>query len=326
MKRKRNGPEPAVGRTPRSKKARLATDQSPVATPAIEHPVLSRLYPGVLSLRHYLLSRLPASSKLKSRRRKISQLGIHPGQGDIAPRGIDLELGELLDTTLVGVIPSSRAKKPEEATRERDGDLESFTQEVAASNGSAGTFKPGYFLQAEIVDFVIWRLFKRSTSYKPSHLLCHGFQRSGAHGQHGPQKTAHSILGLSSYFRNTSVDTLKGQLWCRLHAVLGKEGRVIMMEMLMDCGIFSPVERSEADGNLLQLSGVPLSDLKPVHTLDNDPASILKDNFANKKPQSLVSENRKPNAIMFVRNRMLYARAALNAKGGIRFGMRHIRE
>lgn len=152
MKRKRNAPEPAGGRNnQRSKKARLTSDQSPVATIAsIQHPVLSRLYPEVLSLRHYLLSRLPASSRLKSRRRKLSQLGIHPGHQDTAPRGIDLELGELLDTTLVGVIPSSRAERPEDAARQRDGDLESFTQEVATSNGSAGTFKPGYFLHAEV--------------------------------------------------------------------------------------------------------------------------------------------------------------------------------
>ena len=37
-------------------------------------------------------------------------------------------------------------------------------------------------------------------------------------------------------------------------------------------------------------------------------------------------EPRKLTAIRFVRSRMLYARAALNAKGGVRFGMRHIRK
>ena len=34
---------------------------------------------------------------------------------------------------------------------------------------------------------------------------------------------------------------------------------------------------------------------------------------------------RSPSEITFVRNRMLYARAALNAKGGVRWGLRHIR-
>ena len=111
--------------------------------------MLSRLYPDVLSLRHYLLPRLPASSRLKSRRQKLSELGAeHPSHGDTAPRGIDLELGELLDTTLVGVLPS--AAKPQDADRERSKDLESFSQEVSATNNSAGTFRAGCFLQAEV--------------------------------------------------------------------------------------------------------------------------------------------------------------------------------
>ena len=33
-----------------------------------------------------------------------------------------------------------------------------------------------------------------------------------------------------------------------------------------------------------------------------------------------------PSAIIFVRNRMFYARAALNAKGKVTFGLRHIRK
>lgn len=178
----------------------------------------------------------------------------------------------------------------------------------------------------QIVDFVIWRLFKRSTSYKPSHLLCHGFERAGGHAHHEPQKTVHCIPGISSYFRNTGVETLKGPLWCRLHALLGKEGRVIMIDMLTDCGLFPPVEGSQSDGNLLQLSGIPISDLQPVPVLDSISGAVSRINFTAKRPNSLTSEDRKPNTITFVRGRMLYARAALNAKGGVRFGMRHIRE
>ena len=33
----------------------------------------------------------------------------------------------------------------------------------------------------------------------------------------------------------------------------------------------------------------------------------------------------KPNSIVFVRRRMLYARPAFNGKGEVRFGLRHIR-
>jgi hypothetical protein len=178
----------------------------------------------------------------------------------------------------------------------------------------------------QIVDFVIWRLFKRSTSYKPSHLLCHGFQRAGGYVHHGPQKTAHCIPGISSCLKNTGVETLKGPLWCRLHALLGKEGRVIMMDMLTDCGVLSPVQGSQAQGNLLQLSGIPISELQPVPSLESAPAAASGGDFTIRRPNSLTSEDRTPNTITFVRNRMLYARAALNAKGGVRFGMRHIRE
>lgn len=35
---------------------------------------------------------------------------------------------------------------------------------------------------------------------------------------------------------------------------------------------------------------------------------------------------RRPAEILFVRNRMLYARAALNARGLVHFGLRHIRK
>ena len=169
---------------------------------------------------------------------------------------------------------------------------------------------------------MIWRLFKRSTFFKPSHLLCHGFQRSSTHGRPGPQPYRHCIPGLVSHHRNSYVETLKGPLWCRLHALLGPGGDLIIMDMLTDCGIFSPVQGER--GNYVQLSGIPLSELKPVAV----PTSIQanpKNSSTSKKAHALVSENRSPSAIRFVRSRMLYARAAVNAKGGVRFGMRHIR-
>jgi hypothetical protein len=45
---------------------------------------------------------------------------------------------------------------------------------------------------------------------------------------------------------------------------------------------------------------------------------------AKSKPKSL--DRHSPGSITFVRNRMLYARAALNAKGEVRYGLRHIRK
>lgn len=96
-----------------------------------------------------------------------------------------------------------------------------------------------------------------------------------------------------------------------------------MMDMLMDCAIFYPLQGDL--GNYYQLSGPPISDLN----LDQVPKEALPDTIlaklASRQPSSLTSEDRTPCKIAFVRSRMFYAKAALNAKGGIRFGMRHIR-
>lgn len=43
-------------------------------------------------------------------------------------------------------------------------------------------------------------------------------------------------------------------------------------------------------------------------------------------PRGGAAFERKPTDIIFVRSRMLYARAALNARGLVNFGLRHIRK
>ncbi|KAF2794045.1 hypothetical protein K505DRAFT_361455 [Melanomma pulvis-pyrius CBS 109.77] len=317
MKRKRS----AHVRDRPPKKARDALDQSALATtPGVEHPVLRRLYPDVFSLRHYLLSRLSVASK--NRHRKISQLGkLDPSHHAAATRGVDMELGELLDSTLVGVPPTAAHASREEAAKARDGDIVGFSQQLLNST-TGGTFKPGYFQQSETVDFVIWRLFKRSTSHRPSHLLCHGFQRGSGQGQYGAKANAITgIPGLVAHFENIYVHTVKGPLWCRLHAVLGEGGDRIMMDLLLDCGIFYSIEGRP--GNYYQLSGIPISEIKYEPLIKDDGISKAAEP-TKQKLDVLNSENRKPSTITFVRSRMLYARAALNAKGGVRFGMRHI--
>lgn len=327
------------------KKPRRVADQSPAATPAtVDHPVLSRLYADVLSLRHYLLSRLPASSRPTATLRRLHHLP-HQPESTAKDKDPDPELDALLDQTLVGLLPNlDLTSEPthKHPDTERHQDLEAFTQQLSASTNSPASEATGHFLQAEvsltaaplcpeltdlqIVDFVIWRLFRRSNLHRPAHLLCHGFQRSGALPQPGSQKTAHSIPGLSSCCRNTSVQVLKSRPWCRLHAILGKQAGPIIIDMLNDCALFSPVTENNGNGNFVQLSGIPICDLKPLHALSNAPSLAPTHVLPAKIPTRLVSEDRKPNAITFVRNRMLYARAAVNAKGGVRFGMRHIRE
>jgi hypothetical protein len=47
-------------------------------------------------------------------------------------------------------------------------------------------------------------------------------------------------------------------------------------------------------------------------------------NFGQEQPRD-PAENCTPARILFVRNRILYARAALNTHGNVRYGFRHIR-
>ncbi|KAF2831905.1 hypothetical protein CC86DRAFT_82738 [Ophiobolus disseminans] len=307
------------------KKTRLAnrSSQSDTATPSgPDHPVLRRFYPGVVTLRHYLLSKLPNSSK--NRRRRISQLGYAtPAQKDAATGDVDVDLGQLLDSTLVGYSPYTIPNTQEQAEKECSREIERFTQQ-RSQTVSGGTFKPGYFLQCEVVDFVIWLLFRRSASHKPSHLLCHGFQRAGgANPANNTDKDpTTSVPGLVARSPNSHVRALKEPVWCRLQALLGQGGDRIIIDMLLECALFCPVEGGT--GNLCQLSGSPISDLKHDQKRKDDQANGEIDQVAKEVLPSQRSEQKSPGAITFVRSRMLYAKAALNAKGGVRFGMRHI--
>jgi len=175
---------------------------------------------------------------------------------------------------------------------------------------------------AQIVDFVIWLLFQRCTSHKPLHLLCHGFHRAARanHANQADNVPISSVPGLVERSPNCHVRTLKEPVWCRLHALLGRGGDRMIMNLLLECALFCPV--SGGTGNFYQLSGVPVPDLKPDQKLPHQ-GEITKVAKAPNLTQCV--EERSASTITFVRSRMLYAKAALNAKGGVRFGMRHIR-
>lgn len=96
-----------------------------------------------------------------------------------------------------------------------------------------------------------------------------------------------------------------------------------MIDLLTDCAIFRPVDEKSA--NYYQMSGPPISDLEPGQISRTSPDS-LPANPLGRKSDGLQTGTRTPCKIAFVRSRMFYAKAALNAKGGIRFGMRHIRQ
>jgi hypothetical protein len=133
------------------KRARRAdhVDQSDTATPSgPDHPVLRRLYPQVVILRHYLLSRLPKSSK--NRRRRISQLVDTAQSPGSACDDDDLGIAQLLDSTLVGISSDTKCSSTQEqVARERKREIEHFTQQRSQSI-SGGTSKSGYLLQCEV--------------------------------------------------------------------------------------------------------------------------------------------------------------------------------
>lgn len=100
------------------------------------------------------------------------------------------------------------------------------------------------------MDFVIWLLFSRekAPSKRPQHLLCDGFRKGVA--QHA---SASSIQGLYSLYFNERVANIKQAPWPQLLHLLGKSGEGMMINLLLDCSIFLPVEAGQ--GNYYQLSG-----------------------------------------------------------------------
>ena len=96
-----------------------------------------------------------------------------------------------------------------------------------------------------------------------------------------------------------------------------------MMDLLLDCSLFIPIKANT--GNYYQLSGVPASEIKPDELQNKSIDTSNVSAGTTTKPTNQSNQSKAPGAITFVRSRMLYAKAALNAKGGVRFGMRHIR-
>lgn len=169
----------------------------------------------------------------------------------------------------------------------------------------------------QIVDFVIWLLFSRQQVGRtwPKHLLCDGYRQNVSRGVAG------AIPGIYSLYPNQHVQILKEAPWPQLLVLLGNAGEEIMIDLLADCSLFTSVKSGH--GNLFQLSGVPMTELKanlPMVGEAAAPAEPVAQVIP--APQAV----KKPSEIIFAKARMLYARAALNAHGQVQFGLRHIRE
>lgn len=255
----------------------------------IQHPVLSHYYPQIQTLRDYIIAQLPSSSRL--RRRKVAAVGVVDNPSGAPQSDVERSLGTLLDTTLVGIS----TPKTEGDSSSMDG-WKNFSQRgdesyVTLSNGIAGFAES----QAVIVEYVVRTIFNREKTVKwPDHLLCDGFRRDGS-------------LGLRAVRPNHYVEALQQPPWPQLLALLGESGDRIMIDLLLDCAIFEPL--SVGINNVCQISGKSLSNIPPY-----------------RPPSTIVGTPRAkaPSELFFVRTRMFYAKPALNTRGQVQFGLRHI--
>ena len=258
------------------KKTRLASGR---ASPSDlhHHPTLARYYAHIWTLRQYLLSRLPRSSK--SKRRRLASAGLSElegnelcdhsfaGKATLSRRTSSLSelnyhksrLAKLLDGALVCENENSAGTSVEDRAR----DLDTFTQQVSMTAGS--TVTQGLSPHSDIVDFAIWMLFNRvhRLAHRPPHMLCHGYQRAQA-----PNSTVEDycamagIPGIVARYPNNNINVLKGSDWASVLSILGRDSERVMLDMLLDCGVFLPC--SQGNGNYYQLSGA--SSLKNLNS------------------------------------------------------------
>ncbi|KAG6001439.1 hypothetical protein E4U21_004328 [Claviceps maximensis] len=187
-----------------------------VHSSAVKRDLLSEVYMTVLTLREYALLKLPSVSRL--RRKKLKFLGRGDGTTDIERR-----ISSFLDSTLIC--------SHNEIHQDNDSTLEQWLSFSQTGDDSRVTLSGGTTnaanTQAELVDFVIWLLFKREKrpGLWPKHLLCDGFRKRAKEGD-----------------------------------PTGQSGQRIMLDLLTERSIFVVVEQAGL-GNYYQLSGLPLSEL-----------------------------------------------------------------
>jgi telomerase reverse transcriptase len=201
---------------------------------SIQHPTLCLYYTQISTLRKFVLSKLPTSSK--ARRRRIGSA-----------------VEDFFDRTLVCMVDLQQPK----TASSRSKDFETFSQHFTLTARSS--IVEGSTSQSELMDFAIWLLFYKvhQQVHRPPHMLCHGYQRAGNPRRVNEDHCAVAgILGLVSHYPNENVDTLKNGAWTELLGLLGKEGDRIMLDLVLECGIFVAVDGCR--GNFYQLSGANL--------------------------------------------------------------------
>ena len=238
---------------PHKEDCKRAKIEGKIVTP-VKHPTLSLYYRNILTLKDYLLLKLPTTSR--ARRRKIASIvpdtaRFHNSHEDIITSSQDRHsVSKLLNSTLICTV-DEQAPKPEPS---RIRDFGAFSQHLSATAGSSDGGNTSSL--SELVDYAIWRLFHiiHRNDHRPPHMLCHGFQRASNPRQANEDHCAVAgIAGIVSYYPNTNVKVLKGSYWPEVLALLGKEGERILLDLFLDCGIF--IAGDEGVDNYYQLSG-----------------------------------------------------------------------
>lgn len=137
-------PSTAMKRKRRSNSTRDSKRQRTDEGHAAQHPIvplLQEYYQEVHSLRTYLVSRLPKSSK--KRRRRLLHYGLQVGHDDSI--AVEHSVVELLDSILVG----TSKRVPTQEANQLDEDISVFTQQVSESDVSISP-SAGHLRQAEV--------------------------------------------------------------------------------------------------------------------------------------------------------------------------------
>ncbi|KFZ12762.1 hypothetical protein V501_04058 [Pseudogymnoascus sp. VKM F-4519 (FW-2642)] len=220
----------------------------------VQQSLLSRFYPEVLTLREYLLVKLPSNSRI--RRKKVLTAGRRDRDQHDRETAIDDadSLGPFLDSTLVG-IPHHNPQSEQRTTR-----WNSFTNQADLSglDATVTSIDLGHS-QSEIVDFAVWLLFNNSTRENTSikHLLCQGFSKIPSAGRMDANNaTLSTVRRLVPVFPNKHFDELKLDPWPQVLGLLGKGGDRVMIDLLVDCGIF--LAAGNGRGNYFQICGMYL--------------------------------------------------------------------
>lgn len=263
------------------------------AARSVQHAVLKLYYPRLCSLGEFLKEKLPSRSRY--RRKKLELFH------DFFP-----EHRGFLDRVLVGITIGIA----DAAQHVRRDELTSFTQTQRVSRGS---HDKGRCNLGEILDFAIWLLFRRGMTNKtPSHLLCHGFQRSTSRIPETELVPDSRLPGIVQRNENRNLSLLRESPWTDIANLLGDDAELIMLNLLLDCGIYQRLQSGK--DNLYQLCG------EPVSALQTRTPSLLTSAIRTPCPKS-KSNLTQPSAIIFARSRMLYARAPLNGQGKVQLGL-----